>query len=173
MNVIPLLLIAATLITACGSTPPAPSATQDAPADTRAAHVAPLPAQTASRQVSELDDPNSPLAKRSLYFPYDNFTVDGKYDDLLRAHADFLGRHPEARMTIEGNADERGSHEYNLALGQKRAEAVRQVLRLTGVAEQQLEAISYGKERPKASCPEERCWSQNRRDDLIYVAPKK
>ncbi len=173
MNALPLLLIAAVLTTACGSTPPAPSAAQEAPADARTAQVAPPPAQAASRTVSELDDPNSPLANRSVYFPYDNFTVDDKYDNLLRAHADYLGRHPEAHVTIEGNADERGSHEYNLALGQKRAEAVRQVLRLNGVAEQQLEAISYGKERPKASCPEERCWWQNRRDDLVYAAPKK
>jgi peptidoglycan-associated lipoprotein len=112
----------------------------------------------------------SPLAKRSVYFPYDEFTVDQKYVQLLSAHASYLARNPATRIMLEGNADERGSTEYNLALGQKRADAVRKILSIKGVAEKQMEAISYGKEKPKATCHEEKCWQENRRTDLVYPA---
>jgi peptidoglycan-associated lipoprotein len=171
MKTIPLLLISAALATACSSTPPAPASAPNASVDAHAAPAVAAAVQATAPKIGELDDPNSLLAKRSVYFPYDDFAVDSKYDDTLRAHAGYMGRHPEARMTIEGNADERGSHEYNLALGQKRAEAVKRMLVINGAAEKQVEAISYGEERPKAECPEERCWQQNRRDDLVYGVP--
>ncbi|TRZ55400.1 MAG: peptidoglycan-associated lipoprotein Pal, partial [Rhodocyclaceae bacterium] len=128
---------------------------------------APAPAKPT---VSELNDPASPLAKRSIYFPYDEFTIDPKFDQQLSAHASYLTRNPTVRITLEGNADERGSTEYNLALGQKRAEAVRKTLTLRGVADKQMEAISYGEEKPKATCREERCWQENRRTDMVYPA---
>lgn len=168
------VLLLSTLLAACSSTPPAsdtaakatvPVAAPSQPADSRQVPMAPKPV------VSELDDPTSPLAKRSVYFPYDVFIVDAKYDQTLSAHASYLTRNPAARITLEGNADERGSSEYNLALGQKRAEAVRKSLSLRGVSEKQMEAISYGKERPKAACHDERCWQENRRTDIVYPAP--
>ena len=87
---------------------------------------------------------------------------------MLSAHAGYLTRNLNTRIVLEGNADERGSTEYNIALGQKRAEAVRKSLSLRGVANKQMEAISYGKERPKATCHDESCWQENRRADIVY-----
>jgi peptidoglycan-associated lipoprotein len=176
MKALPLLAVTAALTAACSSTPSTPVAPRQ-PAqqlgDSGANRTAQMPSQAAAPMVSELDDPSSPLAKRSIYFPYDNFIVDSKYEGMLHAHSGYLGHHPEARMAIEGSADERGSREYNLALGQKRAEAAKRLLILNGAAEQQVEAISYGEERPKATCHEESCWQENRRDDLTYTAPGK
>lgn len=160
------------LLAACSSTPTTNTAA--APAATPApARVQPaVTSQVAAPKptVSELNDPASPLAKRSVYFPYDVYIVDGKYDSTLSAHAAYLTRNPTARITLEGNADERGSTEYNLALGQKRAEAVRKSLSLRGVSDKQMEAISYGEEKPKAACHEEKCWQENRRTDIVYPA---
>lgn len=169
------VLVLSALLAACSSAPPVSDTAVNAtppvsapaqPAESRQVPVAakPLPA--------ELNDPASPLAKRSVYFPYDLFIVDQKYDQTLSAHASYLTRNPAARITLEGNADERGGSEYNLALGQKRAEAVRKSLSLRGVAEKQIEAISYGKERPKAACHEESCWQENRRTDIVYPATR-
>lgn len=156
------------LLAACSTTPPAPAPTQQpvhmqAPMPAPAAPSA-VPAKTV---ISELDDPASPLAKRSVYFPFDSFAIDQQYGSLIKAHGLYMMHHPTA-LTIEGNADERGSREYNLALGQKRADAVRRALAAQGAQDKQMEAISYGKERPKATCHEESCWSQNRRADLVY-----
>lgn len=167
-KLLPTILISI-LLAACGSTPPVSNTPV---ADAQPAPVRPQPAETrqvpAKPVLSELNDPASPLAKRSVYFPYDEFIVDTKFDQLLSAHAGYLTRNPNTRITLEGNADERGSTEYNLALGQKRAEAVRKSLSLRGVADKQMEAISYGKERPKAICHDESCWQENRRADIVY-----
>lgn len=164
------ILLFPALLAACGSAPPVTatsSVAAPAPAvETRQAPAAPKPV------MSELNDPASVLAKRSVYFPYDNFTVDTKYEQLLGAHAGYLMRTPAAHVTLEGNADERGSSEYNLALGQKRAEAVRKSLNLRGVPDQQIEAVSYGKEKPKATCHDESCWQENRRADIVYPASR-
>ena len=176
MNKLSAALLLSALLAACGSNPPANTSATPAPtvaaapkAPPAAATPAPAPAKP---MVSELDDPASPLAKRSIYFPYDEFTIDPKYDQQLSAHAGYLTRNPNVRIMLEGNADERGSTEYNLALGQKRAEAVRKVLTMRGVADKQMEAISYGEEKPKATCHEERCWQENRRTDIVYPATR-
>ena len=162
------ILLLPVLLAACSSAPPVPMTSSAAAA---APVVESSHAPVAARPLrSELDDPASVLAKRSVYFPYDNFTVDTKYEQLLGAHAGYLMRTPTAHVTLEGNADERGSSEYNLALGQKRAEAVRKSLNLRGVPDKQLEAVSYGKEKPKASCHDESCWQENRRADIVYPA---
>jgi len=173
MNKLLTFIILPVLLSACSSAPPVNNAAAtDAqpvraqPAESRQVPVASKPT------VSELNDPASPLAKRSVYFPYDEFIVDQKFDQLLGAHAAYLTRNPSSRITLEGNADERGSSEYNLALGQKRAEAVRKVLILRGVGDKQMEAISYGKERPKATCHDESCWQENRRTDIVYPATR-
>jgi peptidoglycan-associated lipoprotein len=118
--------------------------------------------------VDPLNDPNSPLAKRSIYFDFDSYAVRDDYQPLLQQHAQYLKSHPERHVLIQGNTDERGTSEYNLALGQKRAEAVRRSMSLLGVADTQMEAVSLGKEKPQATGHDESSWAQNRRADLAY-----
>jgi peptidoglycan-associated lipoprotein len=118
--------------------------------------------------LDELNNPNSPLAKRSVYFDFDSYSVKDEYQPLLQKHATYLKSHPERHVLIQGNTDERGTSEYNLALGQKRAEAVRRSLSLLGVPDTQMEAVSLGKEKPMADGHDEAAWAQNRRGDLVY-----
>jgi peptidoglycan-associated lipoprotein len=118
--------------------------------------------------VDPLNDPNSPLAKRSIYFDFDSYAVRDDYQPLLQQHSQYLKSHPERHVLIQGNTDERGTSEYNLALGQKRAEAVRRAMSLLGVADSQREAVSLGKEKPQATGHDESSWAQNRRADLAY-----
>ncbi|CAH2794444.1 MAG: Tol-Pal system peptidoglycan-associated lipoprotein PAL [uncultured Caballeronia sp.] len=118
--------------------------------------------------VDPLNDPNSPLAKRSIYFDFDSYAVRDDYQPLLQQHAQYLKSHPDRHVLIQGNTDERGTSEYNLALGQKRAEAVRRAMSLLGVADTQMEAVSLGKEKPQATGHDEASWAQNRRADLVY-----
>lgn len=118
--------------------------------------------------VDPLNDPNSPLAKRSIYFDFDSYAVRDDYQPLLQQHAQYLKSHPDRHVLIQGNTDERGTSEYNLALGQKRAEAVRRALSLLGVPDSQMEAVSLGKEKPQATGHDEESWAQNRRADLVY-----
>jgi peptidoglycan-associated lipoprotein len=109
------------------------------------------------------------LAKRSVFFDYDSYVIKDEYKSLVEAHAKFLVANPRVKMLIQGNADERGSREYNLALGQKRAEALKKMLTLLGAREEQVEAVSLGEEKPRCSEASEACWSQNRRDDMLYT----
>jgi peptidoglycan-associated lipoprotein len=118
--------------------------------------------------VDPLNDPNSPLAKRSIYFDFDSYAVKDDYQPLLQQHSQYLKSHPERHVLIQGNTDERGTSEYNLALGQKRAEAVRRAMSLMGVADSQMEAVSLGKEKPMATGHDESSYAQNRRADLVY-----
>ncbi|WP_370454927.1 peptidoglycan-associated lipoprotein Pal [Paucibacter sp. KBW04] len=114
-------------------------------------------------------DPSNPLSKqKSVYFDYDNFSVKNEYRPLLERHGSFLANHPAVAVKVEGNTDERGGTKYNLALGQKRAEAVLATLKVYGAKNSQLEAVSWGKERPKASGHDEAAWAENRRVDLSY-----
>ena len=106
------------------------------------------------------------LTNQSVYFDYDDYSIKSQYQDLVKQNYDLLTSVPTLAITLVGNADERGSSEYNLALGQKRAESVKRVLKVLGVPESRLEAISYGKEKPRATCHEEKCWSENRRVDF-------
>jgi peptidoglycan-associated lipoprotein len=115
-----------------------------------------------------LKDPNNILAKRSVYFGFDQYAVNDKYHDLIQAHAVYLQNHPDAKVMLQGNADEHGGAEYNLALGQKRAEAVRKMMELSGAPSKQMEAVSFGKEKPKAAGSNETAWAQNRRTDVVY-----
>lgn len=128
-------------------------------------------AQTTSvvpAQVDELNNPNGPLAKRSIYFDFDSYTVKSDYQPLLQAHARYLRSHPDRHVLIQGNTDERGTTEYNLALGERRSEAVLHDLETLGVPDSQLEAVSLGKEKPLAMGHDEASWAQNRRADLVY-----
>ena len=115
-----------------------------------------------------LNDPASPLARRSIYFDFDSFAIRDEYRGTIDAHARYLISTQGRRVLIQGNTDERGSREYNLALGQKRAEAVRRALGALGVPENQMEAVSLGEERPRATGSDEASWAENRRADLVY-----
>ncbi len=118
-----------------------------------------------------LTDPSNILSNRSVYFGLDRYDVNSEYRDLLTAHSQFLKENRDFKMLIQGNTDERGSSEYNLSLGQKRAEAVRRSLKLMGVSDEQLEAVSLGKEKPRNPEHNEEAWAENRRADMLYRAP--
>jgi len=124
--------------------------------------------QLESSGMSQLTDPNSILSRRSVYFEFDSYVVQPNFDELLNAHASFLSQNREVRMMVQGNADERGSREYNLALGQKRAEAVKRALMMRGASDGQIEAVSLGKEKPVCTDRTESCYAQNRRGDMLY-----
>lgn len=113
-----------------------------------------------------LKDPSSPLSRRQIFFDYDKFEVKDEYRPVIEAHAKYLRDNANAKMLVQGNADERGSREYNLALGQKRAEAVAKSLTLLGVGDGQVEAVSFGKERPAVQGSDEAAWAKNRRAEL-------
>ena len=115
-----------------------------------------------------LDDPASPLARRSIYFDFDSFAIRDEYRSTIEAHSRYLTTNLGRKVLIQGNTDERGSREYNLALGQKRAEAVRRAMNALGVADGQMEAVSLGEERPRATGADEASWAENRRADLVY-----
>jgi peptidoglycan-associated lipoprotein len=136
--------------------------------DTRVVTVQPSSGETGNLP-PELRDPNNILSKRSVYFDLDRYNVADQYRALINAHAAFLVSHRQLKVQIQGNTDERGSREYNLSLGQKRAEAVRQLLLLLGAREDQIEAVSFGEEKPRAEGSNEEAWAENRRADIYYV----
>jgi len=115
-------------------------------------------------------NPNSVLAQqRSVFFDFDSYTVGEQYRGLVETHARYLAAHQQQHIRIEGHTDERGGSEYNLALGQRRAEAVRRNMTVLGVSDSQIETISFGKEKPKALGHTEEDWAQNRRADINYI----
>ena len=116
-----------------------------------------------------LTDPNNVLSKRSVYFEYDSNAVKDEYRNMIQAHARYLGDNRSRNIRIEGNCDERGSREYNLALGQRRAEAVKRVMTVMGVGDNRIETVSYGEEKPVAQGHDEQAWAQNRRADIKYA----
>jgi peptidoglycan-associated lipoprotein len=171
-SVLPVSLVSLAVLAGCGSQPPAPEQ-EGASVESRSpgAVTATSPVGTASIDpyaLAALKDPKSPLAKRSIYFDLDSYVVKDEYQALLGHHAQFLTKNSQMKMLIQGNADERGSREYNLSLGQKRAEAVKKALMLLGVKEAQLEAVSLGEEKPACMEATESCWAQNRRGDMLY-----
>jgi peptidoglycan-associated lipoprotein len=115
-----------------------------------------------------LKDPNNILSKRSVYFEFDSFVVDGKYKPLIEAHARYMTVTRSAKVTLQGNTDERGSREYNIALGQRRADAVKRMMTLMGVQDVAIETVSFGKEKPRREGHDEASWAENRRVDIIY-----
>ncbi len=119
--------------------------------------------------VNPLTDPNNILSKRSVYYDFDSSLVSDEYKPLVTAHAQYLVANRDAKITIQGNCDERGSREYNVALGQRRADGVKQMLLLLGVAENQIDTVSFGEEKPRATGHDEASWSQNRRSDVVYA----
>ncbi len=115
-----------------------------------------------------LDDPNSLLSTKTVYFEFDQSTIRSEFVDVLRAHAGYLNTNRSATVRIEGHADERGSREYNIGLGERRANAVRNFLEAEGVSASQISTISYGEERPAALGHDEISWAENRRAVLVY-----
>lgn len=174
--VIPALFAAfsAVVLSGCSSTPSGPEQTgaaveNRASDDTTSTKIANVQTDGLdARALAELRDPKSILSKRSVYFDFDRFDIKSEYKDLVSAHAKFISEHKAAKVLIQGNTDERGSREYNLALGQKRADAVKKGLALLGAKEEQLEAVSLGEEKPKGEGHDEAAWAENRRSDILY-----
>lgn len=168
--ILPALLAA--LLAACNSTPPAEGG---APVEGRGdgTGVARVDANRVdgSGLPRELTDPRSILSKRVVYFDLDKYDIKDEYKDLVAAHAKFLSSHRDFKMLIQGNTDERGSREYNLSLGQKRADSVKKTLILLGAREEQVESVSLGKEKPACSESTEDCWAKNRRAEMLYKGP--
>jgi peptidoglycan-associated lipoprotein len=115
-----------------------------------------------------LDNPDSPLSTRTIYFDFDSSEIKPEFVDVLRAHARYLASNPNVKVTLEGHTDERGSREYNLALGERRAAQVKQFMMAEGVSASQLNTISYGEERPVDPGTGEAAWAHNRRVEIVY-----
>jgi peptidoglycan-associated lipoprotein len=108
------------------------------------------------------------LRKKSVYFDFDESSVKSEYMDAERHQIEWMKTHGNDTVTLEGNADERGSDEYNLALGSRRADAIRKALVLSGISSDRINVVSYGEEKPRAACHEEKCWQENRRVDFVH-----
>ncbi|UCD68671.1 MAG: peptidoglycan-associated lipoprotein Pal [Betaproteobacteria bacterium] len=137
--------------------------------------IRPLPDESLGGSQTQQDDPwlqfsepGSLLAERSIYYDFDRYDIKEEFVPIIEAHANFLLANPELRIKVEGNCDDRGSREYNLALGQRRAESVKRAMTLLGVEEDRIETVSFGAERPVAFGQDEASWSQNRRSDIVY-----
>ena len=160
------------LMYGCASTPETtPSASpgtpaQSLPASPPSVTVKPTPSTTV--QGDPLKDPNSGLSKRSVFYDLDKYDVKDEYRPILQAHGKYLADHRGTKMLVQGNCDERGSREYNIALGQRRAEGVKRMLVLMGATDSQVEPVSLGEEKPRCGDHSEGCWSQNRRSDMLY-----
>jgi len=176
MKNVALCLAIAALAAGCASK----EARQDAPVTDRSAGVtqpspsaspgtSTRPSQQASIAGNPLRDPSNILSKRSVFFDYDSNVVKDEYRGMVQAHSRYLGEKRDSKIRIEGNCDERGSREYNLALGQKRAESVKKTMTVLGVGDGRIETISYGEEKPMSPGHDEQAWSQNRRADIKYA----
>ena len=162
--ILPALL--ALTLAACSSTGPETAGTA---VEDRGAGVATVTAGSASGSgIAALTDPNNILSKRSVFFDFDSYIIKSEAKPLVEAHARFLVQNQQMKMLIQGNTDERGSREYNLALGQKRADVVKQALLLLGAKESQIESVSLGEEKPRCDDASEACYAENRRGDMLY-----
>ena len=122
-----------------------------------------------STAASALKDPKNILSKRNVYFDYDQFAIKDEYRPMVEAHAKYLQANRNARAILQGNTDERGTREYNIALGQKRADAVKNLMLLLGATEIQIETVSFGKEKPRREGHDEASWAENRRVDIVHA----
>jgi peptidoglycan-associated lipoprotein len=167
-------IVLVNLLAACASEkpmevapPPAPKAV--APAAEAPAQPSTVEAPVVKVEVDPLNDPASILAKRSVFYPFDVSAVQEADKPIVQAHAKYLSEHASRKVRLEGNCDERGSTEYNLGLGQRRADGVKKMLELGGAKPGQLDSVSNGEEKPVAQGHNEAAWSQNRRTDLNYA----
>jgi peptidoglycan-associated lipoprotein len=163
------LLVTLVLLAACASQKTKEEVKPEPAPVTQTPAVPQTPAQPTPVAQNPLHDPSNILYKHSVYFGYDKYDVASEYQPLVTAHAKYLRDHSGAKVAIQGNCDERGSREYNLALGQRRADAVGKIMALSGVPSGQIETVSFGEEKPMATGHDEAAWSQNRRSDIVYV----
>jgi peptidoglycan-associated lipoprotein len=169
-----LMLVAALGSVACASKKPKeppPSATDSSSSSTNADTSG---ADSANAGTAGADDEAAGpqgglLAKRVIYFDFDSSEIKGEGTDIVAAHAKYLAGHPNSRIRLEGNTDDRGSREYNIGLGERRAQAVKRALLLQGAAEAQLATVSYGAERPAVVGNDEAAWAKNRRVEVVYL----
>lgn len=171
MKKIVMTCLLAALLAGCGTTgkEQEPAAVEDRagkPAGQAGAETRPLGG--AGVAGDPLKDPANILSKRSIYYDFDSFLVKDEYKPIVQAHANYLRANRAAAVILQGHADERGSREYNLALGQKRSESVRKLMELLGVGGNQVEAVSFGEEKPRCTESTEACWAENRRVDIVY-----
>ncbi len=174
MKKIVLSIAMATLVAACGSQEvrkDVPVADRTTPTQPTTPGTTPTTSPTAQPVITAnpLKDPKNILSKRSVYFDFDSNVVKEEFQGLVQAHAKYLMDKRGTNIKIEGNCDERGSREYNLALGQRRAEAVKKVMTVLGVQDGRIETVSFGEEKPAATGHDEAAWAQNRRSDIKYA----
>ncbi|MES9990790.1 MAG: peptidoglycan-associated lipoprotein Pal [Candidatus Thiodiazotropha sp.] len=166
------VLLSLLLIAGCSSKPTLDQAGAEVSEQSTGAGSAGASTSAASQgeewQGDPLENPNSLLATRVIYFDFDQSTVRSEYLDVIQAHADYLAANPQAVVRLEGHADEKGTREYNLGLGENRANSVRSLMLAQGVSDNQLVVVSYGEERPAAFEQNEESWALNRRVELIY-----
>jgi peptidoglycan-associated lipoprotein len=163
------------LFAACTTTPtdeqkPADVVDKGSPTKPETSRVAPVDVtgKPSASGVDPLKDPNNILSKRTVYFDFDKFDVKEEYRPVVEAHAKYLRENPGRKVLIQGNADERGSREYNVGLGQRRSDSVKKMMTLLGVKEAQIESVSLGEEKPACSEHSEDCWAKNRRGEVLY-----
>lgn len=156
------------LLSACASQTTQPTAeVEDKSVGARSAE-SDATAREGTPTLNPLTDPGNILSKRSVYFDFDSYVVKDEYRSLVQAHAQYLRDNSNARVLLQGNTDERGSREYNLALGQRRADAVKHAMTLSGARESQIESVSLGEEKPRGTGHDESSWAENRRTDIRY-----
>lgn len=174
-HIFPALSLILIIIAGCSSQPPSEVGGEQFGAVVVDTHTTPISdnsIQTVTQDSlggqAAANEPSVPLAKRTIYFDIDSYIIGPEYQPLLVQHASYLAKHSQIQLLIQGSADERGSREYNLALGQKRAEAIKRQLQVLGVSDRQLEAVSVGEEQPVCIEATESCWARNRKGELIY-----
>ena len=168
-----LALVFAVAISACKTTPPeteepVTEPTVVAPVEEVTTTAAPDPRDYTDAR--NFDNSESLLSKRVIYFDFDKSEVKAEYRSIVAAHASYVASHGSSRVTLEGHADERGTREYNLGLGERRGNAISGILSAAGAMGSQLDTVSYGEERPVCRVSDEDCWWQNRRVEIIYTA---
>lgn len=173
------LLPAVFLFIGCGTTGDVEEQTETTPAtaQTQESETSAASAQTTTaepmqpepQQLDPFEDPNSLLSKRVVYFDFDSSAIKDEALPVIQAHADYLASNTQVNFTLEGHADERGTREYNLALGERRADAVRRLLIANGVSPAQVRVVSYGEERPAMLGHDEDAWGMNRRAEMVYA----
>ncbi len=167
LKIVPVLALAL-LFAGCESMPGAGGDNQEGAEVTDAGAETSGAQQGAEWAGGPLGDPASPLYEKVVYFDYDASTIRAEYQDLVTAHGRYLAANPEVTVSVEGHCDERGSREYNIALGERRANSVRDLLIAQGASSRQIITVSYGEERPADPGTGEAAWAQNRRVELVY-----
>ena len=174
MNKLWIGAVSLVFLASCASTKP-----KDGSAGVDDRSVTPAPSSTSGADTSgassdsvggdPLNDPNNILSKRSIYFEYDSAAITPEYRPVVEAHAKYIQERADKSVTVQGNTDDRGSREYNLALGQRRADSVKRTMTLLGAPADRIEAVSFGEEKPRAQGGGEEAWRENRRADVVYA----